>query len=321
MIERPLLIGSAAHSPHEGIVCPADFDFIGTTESIGKLFKTTIFSGDKVKERYPTSGNHIVQRYKDGVILEAEYAFKDSSAEAILEWAHDARAQRYQDYYYIAHPELCWMLKESHKYKPSVHFEKTRRDVIAYRRNNKCKGLLDSEAFFMKKGLFDILKQREEETYRAPVKLKVSKDEFFSDDGVPYIIDHDLIHEIVALGTKPAYTHILKDGEAVYCDKELWDDVSEGIKQNCVVEEAMAIALERAVIPFDLLGKVDDEKSARIFKRALQCICTDLCSGWFREYAWENYDKILSRFHTIEQNSFKNFCQRFDLIYKINNIK
>lgn len=316
MLDLALLIGSTAHSPLSGLVCPRDADFIGTPAAVSRLFKSNTFSADKIVKRYPTSENHIVQIHRDGTILEAELAFVGSSGEAILAW-HRAHAKNHSEQYDVASPELCWMLKESHKYKPSIHFEKTRIDVLAYRRNNARKSNLDVEAFFMGIGLYDVLKQREQETYRKPVNLKVGKDEFFSNDGVPYVIDHDLMHAIVAIGSKPAYTNILKSGEDVYCDKNLWDNASSTIKENCVIEEAMVIALERAVIPFGLLGKIDDEKSDRIFKRALQCICTDLCSGWFREYAWDNYDVLLKRFRAIEHNSFKNFCERFHLLKMI----
>ena len=79
----------------------------------------------------------------------------------------------------------------------------------------------------------------------------------------------------------------MKDGAEVECDKEKFFSAGERIRLYGVLEEAQVLALERSQIPFR--GKVEPRRS---FDIALQKVCTSITSGWFREFAWENFDKV-----------------------------
>jgi hypothetical protein len=187
----------------------------------------------------------------------------------------------------VASLDELYTLKMSHRYlKDSPHFAKTRTDIMLMRS--------------MGAQVFDAgwLKAREDETYwyKHP-KLNVMKKDFFTGDGVEYVYDHDDIHKAVAHVLVddghnddyyvPAYTLYMRDGEAVMCDRGKFFDCSERVRLFGVLEEAYVLALERSQIPFR--GKVSPRRS---FDIALRKVCTSITSGWFREFAWENFDRV-----------------------------
>ena len=184
-----------------------------------------------------------------------------------------------------------YTLKMSHRYlKDSPHFRKTRNDILLMR--------------VLGASIFDPtwFKEREYETYwyKHP-KLNVKKKDFFTGDGVQYVYDHDDIHMAMAHlrdwtdGDSysnpslrvPAYRLYMMDGSEVQCSRKKFFEANEGIRLYGVLEEAQVLALERSQIPFR--GKVDPRRS---FDIALQKVCTSITSGWFREFAWENYSLI-----------------------------
>ncbi len=67
-----------------------------------------------------------------------------------------------------------------------------------------------------------------------------------------------------------------------------------------VLEEAYVLALERSQIPF--AGKVTPRQS---FDIAIEKVCTSITSGWFREFAWENYDKVVELYRDDYVEKFK----------------
>ena len=192
------------------------------------------------------------------------------------------------------HPELCFLMKWSHRFKKnSPHFEKTRRDIAAF--EAKYPGI--RERVLNHPLLVDLLKEREQATYTNSLpKLNTTKDNFFT-DSVPYVYDHDTIHEAVKHLDKPAYQYYMKDGEQVMCDRDKWEALPEDIKLLGVLEESYVLAIERAIVPFN----TDPHKA---FKIALEKVCTSVTSGWFREYAWENYFRVLERYNPTFVDKF-----------------
>jgi hypothetical protein len=183
----------------------------------------------------------------------------------------------------VAHRVVLYLMKQSHKYlKNSPHFEKTRQDIKYL--NEYFRGPIA-----WKGDLGAMLKKREELTYNYKLpNLKQSKEGFFT-DSVPYKYDHDSIHEAVKHLHLPAYKHYVKDGEEVFCDKDKWDALPDIIKLYGVLEESYVLALERSIIPYD----TDYHKA---FKMALEKVCTSITSGWFREFAYYNYDKVMEMY-------------------------
>ena len=92
---------------------------------------------------------------------------------------------------------------------------------------------------------------------------------------------------------KPLYEKMQESLTNVKCEKYLWDKLTFDDKCKCVLEEAYSIALERKVIP-GIFGGGIWINSDDALKWALMRICTNLCSGWFREFATNNYYEILN---------------------------
>lgn len=120
--------------------------------------------------------------------------------------------------------------------------------------------------------------------------LKMTNEEFF-DDYVDKTYVHDDLHEVVAYGDKPVYEKLKVDKSQAFCEAELWEKLSLTDKLNCVREECYVIGLERFIIPNFLLGKPHMSASFA-FDKALEKVCTTLTSGWFREFAIDNWATI-----------------------------
>jgi hypothetical protein len=120
--------------------------------------------------------------------------------------------------------------------------------------------------------------------------LKQSKEDFF-DDYVTKKYDHDYIHELAAFENEPIYVKLLSNTESVWCDVGKWDMLTFSQKCMAVCEETMVIAIERFIVPND--WKYPPKKA---YFQALEKVCTTLTSGWFRDFAIDNYPMIVDMF-------------------------
>jgi hypothetical protein len=157
---KPVLIGSGT-----GI----DLDLIATPSMV-KSIRDWVKSDFKITSSYPVSSTQLVIEYDEGgvrKIVEISLAFPGDTNYEILELVNKDPVHKGSNQQFLR-PEsaLLWMLKESHKYKDSVHFEKTRRDVLIYRSSLIGKKKLAKYA--------ELQARREEETYRPKIKLNVS---------------------------------------------------------------------------------------------------------------------------------------------------
>jgi hypothetical protein len=186
---------------------------------------------------------------------------------------------------YIPPLELLYHIKMCHRHKFSPHFDKTWFD-ISYMRN-----VLGIENPVIKEEWQDFMDKRTEECAKKTPNLKgVKKDEFFLDTyGDVDQIVHDTIHLTQALDGLPAYTRFQK-GEVECCMKTFFE-VDEQVRLNAVFEESATLAIERAIWPSQF--KCDERKA---FVGSLQRVCCHITSGRFREYAWENYNKVLAMY-------------------------
>ena len=182
------------------------------------------------------------------------------------------------------------LIRRSHLYRP-LNFEK---HIRAY---HKYKEKLFSQTDI---NYFNILKdliKRTKALYpdRHP-SLKQNKGEFF-DDYVTKIYEHDDIHYATCYYDRPIYESLKSNSETVWCEKSKWEQLSHEDKIKCVQEEAFVIAIERFILP----NKGYPPKFA--FSKAITRICTNLTSGWFRDFAIENWPEI--------SNCNYNFYERF----------
>lgn len=225
--------------------------------------------------------------------LEFEIAQADST-EMLIKYLENIKSSLNKTYDgYVAPLNVLYMLKMSHRFKRnSPHFYKTMRDIHFMRG-------LGAE---ITDDLKEIYKLRQKETYNySHPNLNVKSQDFFNGDGVPYIYDHDSIHEAVALLDRPAFTYYMQEGAEVLVSMDKFFEVDEKIRLLGVYEETCVLALERSQVPFNF--EVDPVKS---FHTALMKVCTSITSGRFRTYAWENYGKVSAFYDVMGHDDYVN---------------
>jgi hypothetical protein len=103
----------------------------------------------------------------------------------------------------------------------------------------------------------------------------------------------------VMRGYQPAYEVYKEDQAEVFCSKELFEASPMHVRLHGVLEEAMVLALERSQIPFPGM-----KTPLESFLMALEKVCTSITSGWFREFAWENFNEVLDLYDPNYVNQF-----------------
>lgn len=262
---------------------PFDYDFIGSYDDI-QLFLSKINFYAGFNQVYPIDDGKKLVAKNGKSILEFEIAWEGSSAEDYIKMNRSCMIRKvFGEEVKIASGADVLAFKMTHRYlKNSPHFNKTRNDI------NKLR-----DKYMVPLVLTEWVKKREKETYvYSHPKLDVKKNDFFKkDDGIDYIYDHDTIHLAVKHLEKPAYEYFKKPNSEVMCDRGMFLQSDENTRLHSVLEEAYVLALERSQIPFE--GKWTPRKS---FEVALMKVCTSITSGWWREYAWEHYDAVLTMY-------------------------
>lgn len=267
---------------------PKDLDIIGTYEEI-EAFTKNLKRHEKIKAQYPINSGKKILIKTENRIIEAELAWDNSNSLTLQQLIHkDGVKQNIDGVDMVVAPlNILYTLKMSHRYlKDSPHFLKTMKDIQLMRKYNAT--IPEEYQNFYKE------RQAIQYNYKLP-KLNQSKDTFFSGDGIIYEYDHDTIHEAVKFLEQPAYTYYA-DGE-VWSSKEKFAQCSEEIKLYGVLEESLVLACERSQLAFN--PRPDDRWS---FEHALFKVCTSITSGFFREYAWENYDKVIDLYNKVGLN-------------------
>ena len=324
-----LLVGSRAlvhNNPEiaETRKC-VDWDYIATIEQFTAWHKA---NKGMLKFAVPTDGGKYYHcRDKDGMNYEFEIAWEGTSSALLLALYHDPDGYTNSGLAYdVACDSDLYLIKMSHRYKRnSPHFLKTMKDIHFLREklgSDWCETWLKDQEALLK------LRESESYTYKHP-KLNVSSKDFFNGDGVNYVYDHDSLHLAVALDFRsrfldddgysvfetdepkpvPAYTYYMKDGSEVMTSKEKFFSVPEHIRLNGVYEECCVLALERSQIPHGL-GKEGGPSARWSFEMALMKVCSSITSGFFREYAWENHQKVLDLYNELGENDYISRFQR-----------
>ncbi len=250
---------------------------------------------EDVRACYPIDKGKKMVVKKPSDIYEFEIAWEGSAAHSFVELVEtDPCTESLSFYPDIKVPSLdaLYTLKMSHRFlKNSPHFLKTMKDINLMREN----GAKIPEKY---KSWY---KERQKATYTyTHPNLNQNKEGFFDpNQGVKYFYDHDSIHMAIAHFDKPAYEYYKSSNAEVMCDKKAFLAATEEIRLYGVLEETYVLALERSQIPFK--GKVDPKRS---FDIALEKICTSITSGWFREYAYNNYFKVQSLYDPQYVNRF-----------------
>lgn len=274
-----VLLGSEAINYHHFFRNPKDLDVLGSYDEIRSFGENNNNSEKfgKLKSIYPiANGKKMALRFEK-INVEAEITWENSHSEDLYNLIKNDKKTKEVDGMLIPSMNILYLLKMSHRYlKNSPHFLKTMDDIIKMR---ELGAIIEPEHM-------EFFKKREKATYNyGHPKLNKDKESFFTDD-VDYRYDHDTIHLSMKHLDKPAYMYFKPEDEEVWCSKEMWDKCDEKIKLNAVLEETQVLALERSQV---LFSNVEPKRS---FDMALSKVCTSITSGWFREYAWENYYKV-----------------------------
>jgi hypothetical protein len=134
--------------------------------------------------------------------------------------------------------------------------------------------------------------------------LNQSVDDFF-DDAVTKKYNHDYLHELVAFYSRPLYTQLQHNSTSAWCDRDLWYKLTFDEKIRCVAEETYVISIERFLVP-----KEWDYPYRLAYTKSLDKVCTTLCSGWFRDFAIDNYPSILGLFNADKINAVKAILEK-----------
>lgn len=141
----------------------------------------------------------------------------------------------------------------------------------------------------------DFLEERTRLTLEQYPQVKPNLNQLnedFFNDAVTKKYNHDYLHELFAYEEQPLYKKLQTDSSKAWCHQNLWYTLTHQQQLQCVAEETMVIASERFLIPKDW-----NYPSKLAYMKALKKVCTTLCSGWFRDFAIDNYPRVLSLYN------------------------
>jgi len=277
-----------------------DVDLIARPEDAARFIKAEQVDGVNYKITYSGDMTHIhaiPDNLERARIIDIELAWPETTALSLLELLEGCGKSGVV----FATPDEIFALKTSHKYKKnSPHFSKTRKDIILLREHG-CKIPAHLKAWWKDR-------VRETYNYKHPRLKGVGKADFFNDDDINYVYDHDAIHMVVKNLQQPAYRFFQPEGEEVHTSKEEFHAQPKYVKLFAVLEEAYVLSLERAIIPFNLFG--DEVKCRKAFDTALEKVATSITSGWFRKYAYDNFDAVNALYDAAYVARFKAAADR-----------
>lgn len=183
------------------------------------------------------------------------------------------------------------LIKRSHLWR-NLSFEK---HITHYHKYLNLFSLTDKDKLFLKnRTQLSLINFKEKHP-----SLNKTKEQFFNDDIVKKY-DHDYLHDLVAFYQKPIYSDMLLNTNSVFCSEDKWKSFSFEKQLLCVVEETLVIALERFIIPNNWKYPF---KLA--YLESLKKVCTTLSSGWFRDFAIDNYPKLVNKYDSSIFNKIK----------------
>lgn len=255
-----------------------------------------------ITKMIPTSSTKYSLRLSDKQIqyYEIEIAFKGSS-----QWLLDNQtsisagifSDNFGNDFHFVNSEVLYLTKKSHIHYP-IHYDKSIADY------SLLKTVIDVEKVKTYQLYYELrLQETKERINKRLPTLNRTNEDFFdrSKNVVGYVFEHDDIHEAIKHYERPVYEMMKKDFSKAWCEKDMFHNLPHEYKVRCVQEEAYVIALERYII----LRKGHYKDSQLAYKAALQRICTTLCSGFFRDFAVENYFEILNAYSDNYVSKFK----------------
>lgn len=196
----------------------------------------------------------------------------------------------YFDYGSVARPYLLAILYRSHLHRDwnwDAHITKYHKFILP---------MLNIDLHLSDPILLERIKLTKEVYPQGNPNLNQSNEMFF-DDPVKKVYDHDFLHELYAYEDRPMFEKLKHEGEEgkAWCAKDLWQQLSHLQKLQCVAEESYVIATERFMVPNDW-----NYPTKKAFYFALKKVCTTLTSGWFRDFAIDNFPQVFELFDNVK---------------------
>lgn len=247
----------------------------------------------------------IVEMY-GRVQYEIELGFEGTSSKWLLDHLDECTYGTLPGFFgeklHVLDPDYQLLTKRSHLVYP-IHFEKNIADYTFMKRmicsyKELIKEPLMNEYYTLRSN-----EAKERNKQKTP-KLNVTTEDFFSSKlPVPTYFVHDHIHKMMAHDSVPMYTKMQPDPSSAWCSKDMFFNLPFKEQIQCIQEEAYVIALERYIIP-QYGENCNDYLDC--YKRAVKRICTTLTSGWFRDFAIENYDRTIAWYNGFYVERFIN---------------
>lgn len=322
-----IIIGSRALAHQqfvpERISPKTDYDVVMSVE---EFMKWQSENSAFIKSMFPRSANKYKAIVKPAfgnpqVQYEIELGMEGTSSKWLLdnksEACHGTLKGALEEQFDVMDLDYLMLTKRSHLIYP-IHFDKNIED---YHFIKSVWGPLERTELMNEyyKLRYDEAAARNKQ--RTP-KLNVTTEDFFSSKlAVPSYFVHDHIHEMMAHDGVPMYTKMQPDPSMAWCSKDMFFKLSYEEQVQCIQEEGYTIALERYIIP-QYGEKCNDFFDC--YKRAVKRICTTLCSGWFRDFAIENYDKAIAWYNPLFAYEFIQKAQQGKIVpkpeYKLNEV-
>ena len=275
-----ILIGSrAATFFFDDFRVARDWDVVTTAEELHAWVKKSLHKIKTKKFNYNETKLGIC--LLDGTRFEFEIIYPNSSNELLV----DLRKKYRYNGYDVADPVSLYLIKKSHIHYP-VWWRKNIEDYHYLK--TKIGTIDDAHQQF-----YELRKKETDEKHKGrKTNLNMTNEEFFekSEKAVKRVYNHDDLHIATCYYDEPLYDSLKLDKKKAAIDKNLFDKLSDTDKIKTVQEECYAIALERKVIP--ALESGEEVFAEDAFVHALERISTTLTSGWFRDFAIENYFSI-----------------------------
>lgn len=262
-----------------------DWDLIASTEEVRKF-------GIEIEEGWEAHKTEIdgclvefinIDLINNRQLVEAEERKKDLTVSLFLSIPESAKDVNKIT---VISLEGLYVQKRSHLWRPNLNFQRHIRELEVIKRYEGFYGLSQE---YQK-----LLKERIKLTrakYKDMVPSLMQKNEDFFNDAVAKYYIHDDIHKVMAFYDEPLYEKLKFDESLAKCEKELWDLLPHEDKVKCVCEECFVIGVERFLIPKEENGE-KYPPSTIAFNKALEKVCTNLTSGWFRDFAIDNWNEI-----------------------------
>jgi hypothetical protein len=278
-----ILVGSRAvryHLPE--FRKPKDWDIICTRKDVKRFFD---LNRNDIVHLWPKEGEgkfgcHI--NIGEGIEV-IEFDTRESkSNQMLIRMSMAGTIRRWDMILHVPALTTLMKLKESHIILPR-HWEK---NIADYHYLKLACGdpTEEDEAFFR-------VRRKEHQDGAEWINLNVTNENFFgqSDWSAKRIICHDDIHEAIKYQKVPIYAMCKKDPTKAIMDKKMFFRLPRKFQIQAVREEAMAIAIERGLIPMSYRREICDEDVKAAYNYAIRRICTTLTKGWFRKFAYEHW--------------------------------